>query len=143
MVEFTTEEAEPQIELYSVALWKLYLWLRKAIELRMKDYETRVQEIKGKREEREEKIKQSLEDHAAMKEEAMQAAKLVSDLLLRNLMRHKKEWRRRKSSTRKSGVRSGTRPTSLQSLLKRLKTTWTMTSRRKQCLNKLDNNDHS
>lgn len=47
----------------------------------MKDYETRVQEIKDKREEREEKIKQSLEEHAAMKEEALQAAKLVGGLL--------------------------------------------------------------
>lgn len=82
ILEYTTEEAEPLVEQYSVALWKLYLWLRKAIELRMKDYETRVQEIKDKREEREEKIKQSLEEHAAMKEEACAAAKLVSSTII-------------------------------------------------------------
>ena len=74
-IEYTAEEGEPQIEQYSVALWKLYLWLRKAVELRLKDYDQRVQEIKEKREEREQKITQQLEEHNALREEAMNLAK--------------------------------------------------------------------
>lgn len=104
----------------------------------MKDYEARVQEIKDKREEREEKIKQSLEEHAAMKEEAMQAAKLVRWGLVRNLMHLRKASRRRKSSTLRSGERSGTKGTLHLNLLKRLRTISTTISRRKLSLKKLD-----
>lgn len=45
------------------------------MELRLKDYDQRVQEIKEKREEREQKITQQLEEHNALREEAMNLAK--------------------------------------------------------------------